>query len=115
MNPAVFLSDFADHVFHVHLKDVGVNFDGRTGVLGSHLPIGSTKRAWNFRSLGHGNVNFEEIIRVLNEIQYSGPLSIEWEDNGMERIRGLNEAAQFARRLNFEPSAIDFDAAIKTD
>jgi len=115
MNPAVFLSDFAEHVFHVHLKDVGVNFDGRTGILGSHLPFGSTKRAWNFRSLGHGNVNFEEIMRVLNEIKYMGPLSIEWEDNGMERIYGLNEAAQFARKLDFEPSTIDFDAAIKTD
>ena len=115
VNPAVFLQDFSRYVFHVHLKDASVNFDGRRGILGSHLPFGSTRRAWNFRSLGHGDVNFEEIIRILNEIGYSGPLSIEWEDNGMDRIYGLKEAVRFARKLDFEPSKIEFDAAIKNE
>lgn len=115
VNPTVFLQDFAEHVFHVHLKDAAVVYDGRTGILGSHLPFGSTRRAWNFRSLGHGDVNFEEIIRVLNEIGYDGPLSIEWEDNGMDRSFGLEEAVKFARKINFPPSSIDFDAALKND
>lgn len=115
VNPSVFLQDFAKRVFHVHLKDASVAFDGRRGILGSYLPFGSMKRAWNFRSLGHGDVNFEEIIRILNEIGYAGPLSVEWEDNGMDRLYGLKEAVAFARKLDFEPSAIEFDAAIKTD
>lgn len=113
VNPAVFLQDFAKHILHVHLKDVSVCFDGRRGILGSYLPFGSMRRAWNFRSLGHGDVNFEEIIRILNEIGYYGPLSVEWEDNGMERLYGLKEAVAFARKLDFEPSGIDFDAALK--
>ena len=115
MNPAVFLRDFAPHVFHVHLKDVSVVLDGRSGILGSYLPFGSTRRAWNFRSLGHGDVDFEQLIRILNENGYDGPLSIEWEDNGMDRLYGLREAVQFARKLDFEPSTIDFDASIKTE
>ena len=115
VNPTVFLQDFAPYVFHVHMKDASVSYDGRRGILGSHLPFGSTKRAWNFRSLGHGDVNFEEIIRELNAMQYTGPLSIEWEDNGMDRIFGLREAISFVRRINFPPSEIEFDAAIKTD
>lgn len=115
VDPAVFLQDFIDKVFHVHLKDVGLRFDGRRGVLGSHLPFGSTRRAWNFRSLGHGDVNFEEIMRILNENGYRGPLSVEWEDNGMERIYGLKEAVAFARKLDFEPSEIEFDAALKNE
>ena len=102
-------------LIHVHMKDASVSYDGRRGILGSHLPFGSTKRAWNFRSLGHGDVNFEEIIRELNAMQYTGPLSIEWEDNGMDRIFGLKEAISFVRRINFPPSEIEFDAAIKTD
>ena len=48
-------------------------------------------------------------------MQYTGPLSIEWEDNGMDRIFGLREAISFVRRINFPPSEIEFDAAIKTD
>ena len=113
VNPAVFLQDFSSHMFHVHLKDAAVVYDGRTGILGSHLPFGSTRRAWNFRSLGHGHVNFEEIIRILNETGYDGPLSIEWEDNGMDRLFGLEEAVKFARKINFPASGIEFDSALK--
>ena len=43
-------------------------------------------RGWDFRSLGRGQVNFEEIIRTLNEIAYDGPLSVEWEDAAMAVI-----------------------------
>jgi len=56
-------------------------------------------------------VNFEEIIRELNNIGYDGPLSVEWEDNGMDREFGAAEAADFVRNVDFPPSAIAFDAA----
>jgi len=113
VNPSVFLQDYIRYVYHVHLKDVGIVKDGRTGMLGSHLPFGSTERGWNFRSLGRGNVNFEEIIRILNEHHYNGPLSIEWEDNGMDRMTGLDEAVRFARSLNYCSSDLKFDATMK--
>ena len=110
--PHLFLRDFMERVYHVHMKDVTVNLDGRSGILGSHIDFGDLRRGWNFRSLGRGDVNFEEIIRVLNQAGYDGPLSVEWEDSGMDRIQGATEAAEFVRRMNFKPSKIKFDDAI---
>lgn len=112
ITPHLFLSDFIDRVYHVHMKDAAVTLDGRSGLLGSHIDFGDLRRGWNFRSLGHGDVNFEEIIRVLNAANYQGPLSVEWEDSGMERVAGGTEAAAFVRKVDFEPSNVAFDAAI---
>ncbi|MCD4826329.1 MAG: sugar phosphate isomerase/epimerase [Acholeplasmataceae bacterium] len=114
ITPHIFLNDFMDRVYHVHMKDVAVTLDGRTGILGSHIDFGDLKRGWNFRSLGHGDVNFEEIIRVLNAHNYQGPLSVEWEDSGMEREYGGKEAAAFVKKVDFQPSNINFDDAIKS-
>ena len=89
-----------------------VTLDGRSGLLGSHIDFGDVRRGWNFRSLGHGDVNFEEIIRVLNDMGYDCPLSVEWEDSGMDRIDGATEAAAFVRKVDFKKSDIKFDDAI---
>ena len=113
VNPALFLRDFGDRIYHVHMKDVAVTLDGRAGILGSHIDFGDLRRGWNFRSLGHGHVNFEEIIRELNAADYQGPLSVEWEDSGMEREFGAKEACAFVRRVDFAPSNVAFDAALK--
>ena len=115
IKPHLFLNDFIDRVYHVHMKDAAVTLDGRSGILGSHIDFGDLRRGWNFRSLGHGDVNFEEIIRVLNAYGYDGPLSVEWEDSGMDRIDGATEAAAFVRRVDFKPSAVKFDKAISNN
>lgn len=115
INPAVFLYDFADRVYHVHIKDAAVNLDGRNGILGSHITFGDPCRGWNFVSPGHGDVDFDKIIRVLNAKKYDGPLSVEWEDSGMERVFGGTEACAFTKKLNFSPSDIAFDDALKAD
>lgn len=112
IKPELFLMDFADRVYHVHMKDAAVTLDGRNGLLGSHVDFGELNRGWNFRSLGHGDVDFESIIRVLNKVGYKGPLSVEWEDSGMEREYGAAEAAAFVRKIDFEASNIKFDDAI---
>ena len=112
IKPHLFLADFIDRVYHVHMKDAAVTLDGRSGLLGSHIDFGDLRRGWNFRSLGHGDVNFEEIIRVLNAAGYDGPLSVEWEDSGMDRVDGATEAAAFVKRVDFKPSNIKFDDAI---
>lgn len=112
IKPELFLQDFMAHVFHVHMKDAAVTLDGRSGILGSHIDFGDLRRGWNFRSLGHGDVDFEAIIRVLNSGGYDGPLSVEWEDSGMEREYGAAEAAQFVRKIDFKASDIKFDDAI---
>ena len=115
VNPTIFLMDFVEHVYHVHVKDSTVKLDGRAGILGSHITFGDMRRGWNFVSPGHGDVNFDQIIRVLNEAGYEGPLSIEWEDSGMERVFGATEACEFTKKLNFSPSNVAFDDAIKTE
>jgi sugar phosphate isomerase/epimerase len=113
MKPHLFIRDFADRIYNVHMKDAAVTLDGRAGILGSHLAFGDNRRGWNFRSLGHGDVDFENIIRELNAAGYQGPLSVEWEDSGMEREFGAREALQFVRRVDFAPSTLAFDEAMK--
>jgi sugar phosphate isomerase/epimerase len=109
-----FIRRFRDRIFHMHVKDVWWSSVPRlSGVFGGHLNFGDSRRYWDFRSPGRGCINFEEIIRALNEIGYGGPLSVEWEDNGMDREHGAREACQFVRQLDFEPSRLSFEAAFE--
>ena len=102
---------FGERIYHVHVKDAVVRLNGRNGVLGSHLPFGDARRGWEFRSPGRGSIDFEEIIRALNEAKYAGPLSVEWEDPGMDREAGAREACQFVQNLDFSPAGASIDAA----
>jgi sugar phosphate isomerase/epimerase len=111
VDPVEFLRAFPDRIYHVHIKDAIVTLNGRSGILASHLNFGDPGRGWDFRSPGRGGVNFEEIIRALNAIQYRGPLSVEWEDCGMNREHGAREACKFVKELDFAPSNVAFDAA----
>ncbi len=111
-----FIRRFSDRIFHVHMKDAYWSEVPRlSGVFGGHLGFGDARRYWDFRSLGRGRVNFEEIIRALNDIGYQGPLSVEWEDSGMDREHGAREACQFVKDLDFEPPAGAFDDAFSED
>ncbi len=111
VDPVEFIRFFPERIYHVHMKDASVTLNGRTGILTSHLVWGDARRGWDFRSVGRGGVRFEEIIRALNDIDYQGPLSIEWEDIGMDREQGAAEACQFTRNVDFNPSAARFDEA----
>jgi sugar phosphate isomerase/epimerase len=111
VDPVKFIEEFPNRIYHVHMKDAIVTLDGRSGILASHLDFGRPNRGWDFRSLGRGEINFEEIIRALNRIGYAGPLSVEWEDCGMDRDHGAKEAASFVKDIDFEPSKLQFDAA----
>jgi sugar phosphate isomerase/epimerase len=115
VDPVEFIREFPDRIYHVHIKDAIVTLNGRTGILGSHLNFGDPRRGWDFRSPGRGGVNFEEIIRALNQVGYQGPLSVEWEDSGMERDQGAREAAEMVKQLDFQPSDVAFDAAFSEE
>jgi sugar phosphate isomerase/epimerase len=109
-----FIHEFRDRIFHVHMKDVyWSDVPVEAGVFGGHTEFGAPGRFWDFRSLGRGNIQFEEIIRALNRISYRGPLSVEWEDSGMDREHGATEACKFVKQVDFSPSEIDFDAAFE--
>jgi len=111
MDPVKFIRTFPDRILHVHMKDAAVTLDGESGILGSHLNFGTPGRGWDFRSPGRGQIKFEEIIRALNAIGYTGPLSVEWEDAMMDREFGAAEACQFVKRLDFPKSDRVFDEA----
>jgi len=107
-----FIRTFAGRIYHAHMKDVWWGHgDGTVGVFGGHTNFGDARRQWDFRSLGHGDIKFEDIIVALNDTGYRGPLSVEWEDIRMDRVHGATEAAAFVRKLDFPPSALAFDAA----
>ena len=94
------------------MKDVGWSeTPTEAGVFGGHIAFGDRRRYWDFRSLGRGSIDFEEIMRALNRINYTGPLSVEWEDSGMDREHGAEEACAFVQAVDFPPSEVAFDAA----
>lgn len=113
IKPHIFIRNFPDKIYHCHMKDVYVSDDDTASIIGSHLVFGDPRRKWNFRSIGRGMVNFEEIIRELNFIGYEGPYSIEWEDSGMERVQGATESCRYIKDLQIKPSDVAFDAALK--
>ncbi|MCS7088653.1 MAG: sugar phosphate isomerase/epimerase [Thermoflexales bacterium] len=109
-----FIRKFRNRIFHVHMKDVWwSDVPTQAGVFGGHTAFGDARRYWDFRSVGRGKINFDAIIRALNEIGYDGPLSVEWEDPGMDREHGATESCANVRRYDFKPSARAFDAAFE--
>lgn len=111
IDPAQFIDEFPDRIFNVHVKDSRLQLTGRNSILSSHLDFGDHRRGWDFVSPGHGDVKWDPIIRRLNRIGYQGPLSIEWEDSGMDREFGAQEAMRVVRNADYAPSNVAFDAA----
>jgi sugar phosphate isomerase/epimerase len=107
-----FLREFGPRVWNVHVKDVWWSERGTpAGVFGGHTEFGADGRYWDFRSPGRGRIDFEAIVRQLNQIRYAGPLTVEWEDGAMDREFGAGDAARFVRTLDFARSDVAFDAA----
>lgn len=111
LDPVGFLYDFRDRIYHVDCKEARQRLDGRNGRLGSHLPWGDPRRGWDFVSAGHGDVPWEDVFRMLRSIGYDGPVSVEWEDAGMDRLQGAPEALTRLRAYDFQPPTASFDAA----
>ncbi len=111
LDPVEFIYEFADRIWHMHVKDSRVQLTGRNSILSSHLDFGDPRRGWDFVSPGRGDVKWDRVIRALNKIGYQGPLSIEWEDSGMDRDWGAPEALAMVRSQDFAPSSVAFDAA----
>lgn len=112
LDPVGFLVDFAERIYHVDCKDTKLAVgNGRNGRLSSHLPWSDPRRGWTFVSTGNGDVPWQSCFRTLNAIGYTGPISIEWEDAGMDRLQGAKQALDFVRANLVEPPTMSFDAA----
>jgi sugar phosphate isomerase/epimerase len=107
-----FIYLLGERIHHAHMKDVWWGHgDGTVGVFGGHTDFCDARRYWDFRSVGRGDINFEEVIVALNDTGYNGPLSIEWEDGRMDRFHGAAESCGFVKGLDFPRNQIAFDAA----
>jgi len=91
LDPVGFIWDFKDRIYHVHCKDTEKRLGN--GRQSSHLPWADPRRDWDFIATGHGDVPWEDAFRMLNAIEYQGPLSVEWEDAGMDRLICAPEAS----------------------
>ena len=111
IDPVEFINEFGKHIYHVHVKDSRLQLTGKNSILGGHLDFGDPRRGWDFVSPGHGDVKWDRLIRALNRFGYQGPLSIEWEDSGMNREWGAPEALNMIKSQDFTASDIAFDAA----
>ncbi|GAB2990375.1 MAG TPA: sugar phosphate isomerase/epimerase family protein [Actinotalea caeni] len=112
VDSVAFITDFADRIYHVDCKDTRIRpASGRSGILGSHLPWGDPRRGWDFVSTGHGDIPWEDAFRALASIGYDGPISVEWEDAGMDRLHGAAEAVGYIRSLLWNLPEASFDAA----
>ena len=112
IDPVAFISDFKDRIYHVDCKDTKMRMGGgRNGILSSHLSWGDPRRGWDFVSTGRGDVPWEDSFRALTAIGYDGPLSVEWEDAGMDRLQGAPEALAFLKSFGFAQPSTSFDAA----
>jgi sugar phosphate isomerase/epimerase len=114
VDPVEFVYEYADRIYHMHVKESMRVLNGRNSILASHLFFGDHRRGWDFVSPGRGGVPFERVFRALNNVGYSGPYSIEWEDNGMNREQGAPEALAMVRRLSIVPSDVAFDDAFRS-
>ena len=111
IDPTNFILDFSDRIYHVDCKDTSLRFqDGRVGRLGSHLSWDDPRRGWSFVSTGRGDVDWESSFRALNSIGYEGPISVEWEDAGMNRLHGAKEALGFVKNLLWDKPEKSFDS-----
>ncbi|GAA1687724.1 sugar phosphate isomerase/epimerase [Microbacterium sediminicola] len=112
IDPVGFIWDFQDRIYHVDCKDTRLRMGGgRAGRLSSHLPWADPRRGWDFVSMGRGDIPWEDAFRALQAIGYTGPISVEWEDAGMDRRHGAAEAVGFVRSLLWPLPDRPFDAA----
>lgn len=112
-DPTKFIDRFPERIYHVHVKDSKVRLDNTRSILGSHLGFGDNRRGWDFVSPGHGDLDMDAMIRALNRAGYAGPLSVEWEDSGMDREFGAAEACAWVKKNDFKSSNVAFDAAFE--
>lgn len=104
VDPAELVRAFPDRIGAVHLSDAAVTLTGRNGIFGGYLPGHDHRRGWAPRTAGFGGVDWPTFFRALNDVGYDGPLTVVIEDPGMDRDHAAQEAAAFARRMDFEPA-----------
>jgi len=100
MDPVKPLTEFANHIFHVHAKDARVDpaMLDEVGILATPLTYHTPKLP------GLGDVDWGRFFSVLTDIGYDGPVCIEVEDRAYEgslerRKAALVQSARYLRQF----------------
>ena len=113
VDPVEFALEFPDRIYHVHVKDV----DGapRRAALDPRLApeLRRPPPGLGLPLAGPRPGRLRGDRPRAQPDRLPGPLSIEWEDSGMDRDWGAADALAFVRRTDFAPSEIAFDAAMQ--
>ena len=112
IDPVQFIWDFRDRIYHVDCKDTKVRpRDGRRGCSGPTCP-GPTHGAAGTSCPPAAAMSTGRTASGCSPPSgTTGPISIEWEDAGMDRLHGAPEALAYIRSQLFDPPATAFDAA----
>jgi sugar phosphate isomerase/epimerase len=78
MDPIQTARDFADKIYDVHLKDTEIMWPVLRA--GGINPVDKAKW-WRYRIPGMGSINWREFFSVLQDIGYTGAMSVEQEDD----------------------------------
>ena len=60
IDPVEFVRRFGDRIYHVHVKDIAITLNGRSGLLGSYLAYDDrARRGWHLHTPGRGALDWE--------------------------------------------------------
>jgi hypothetical protein len=111
-----FIREFKDYIHCVHIKGVQVIPEHcRGGWLGGHQDFGAATNGWNFVTAGSSRdaINTEEVLVELNRVGFDGALSIEWEDNDVDKLAGARAALHNLRSVDLQPSYAKHDKTLR--
>ena len=108
-----YINDFGSRIYHCHGKEASLHLNGRNGILSGLLEFGDLRRGWDFSSIGHGDVSWDKLIRALNAVEYSGAISVEWDDAHIGREQAAEEAARLLRQYSAERTGGAFQDIFK--
>ena len=89
LDAAAFAREFADRIYHVHVKDSKKRLDGRRSILGSHLNFGDEARGWDFVSPGPRRRGLRSALPRTQPDRLHGP--------ALHRVGGLGNGSRVRR------------------
>ena len=94
-DPVKVIRKYADRVRFIHLKDYKLNDDVKTSCwVDSGVPIVTC-----FHALGDGTIDFPEIFKILDSVNYTGPLCIELDKPPVSNIESAKQNLEYISKL----------------
>lgn len=103
MDPATFLKKYADRLDYVHFKDVNDEIFHR--VVKEHIRFFDGCGQGSMCPIGTGNLNYPEIKKTLEEIGYSGYITIEQERdprNVETSLRDVKASVDYLKSVGYQ-------------